>query len=165
MSELLLALAWLLLAVLSMRALALLLLGPDARAAHPGRSGVQPAARPAPAPAPALPDVPQRASGAPVSAVAVAPASPESQRIGVVLLGRDESELETAGSAARRHLPAFWQERAVPAAPPDPDDGLGPVTLATTRVAVLGPCEAADTDAALRACAAAGRPLLLPART
>jgi hypothetical protein len=83
----------------------------------------------------------------------------------VVLLGRDESELETAGSAARRHLPVFWQERAVPAAPPDPDDGPGPVALATTRVAVLGPREAAGTAAALRACAAAGRPLLLPARS
>jgi hypothetical protein len=165
MSELLALIVWLLLSMLSMRAVALLLGDPARPAAHPGHRNVRPAARPASELAPALPGAP-RATGT-VDAGTSAPGAPpasDAARCGVVLLGRHEAELESASSAARRHLSAFWQERALPAPPPDPNASLGRVALAA-RVAVLGSGRPADTDAALQACTAAGRPLLLPACT
>jgi hypothetical protein len=163
MIELLAAICWVLLSFLSMRAVALLLSGPDGPTDHEIRLGARPATRLAPALE--LPDAPRPTGRSDAGNDGVrGPSAPDASRCGVVLLGRDEDQLGTASGAARRHLSAFWQERVLTAPPPYAGDSLGSTSLGA-RVAVLGSGRAADTEAALHACMAAGRPLLIPACT
>jgi len=181
MLELISVLCWLLLALLSVRVLAVLLRPPSPHAGLP----MPPAAVSGTAAA----DLRRGAArGAPVAAVNSAtaewevpsppvapsgevtgdrpvllPPSPPAARSGILLLGADDGDLATARAAAARHLTWLSHEPLVAAAPRTAGSGHAAVDLGANRVAVLGP--GATADAALADSAAAGVPLLLPART